>query len=332
MGVRKTESRIPANFKPDDLGQAVVAADGRCALVSFITSPLAIDRENTYVVFVTDAALAGVTDSFEWSFTENGGVADKQITQDGEVSYRPKSIGTLNLVVRILGADNTEKANLTLVQEVVKLNAELENLITDARNQTGPGVSNPDIARELINDHNPYYQGVMLQKPEGGDGFKQFVFSMVSDGVLQRRTVQRKQHLDQLAISLNSQGKEFVTLTAEGAGVCAIRLALLAMTLPQSPGNPAPILNWTELPEQQRSFGDEQLRQNLTALNEDVRIDLFNLIRFPKSNITQCGHILETLRDRYFSGTNFSDVLMGMSGTRAHWITRHYREGPLVRN
>jgi hypothetical protein len=34
MGVRKTESRIPVNFKPDDLGQAVVAADGRYTLAS----------------------------------------------------------------------------------------------------------------------------------------------------------------------------------------------------------------------------------------------------------------------------------------------------------
>jgi hypothetical protein len=334
MSVRKTESRIPANFKPDDLGQAVVAADGRCALVSFITSPLVINRENVYVVFVTDAALAGVTQSFEWSFTENEGVPDIQMTQYGEVSYRPKSIGKLNLVVRILGAGNAEQASLTLPQEIVPLNAELEALINDARNQPGPGVSNPDVARELINDHNPYYQGVVLQTPEGGDGFKQFVFSMVSDGTLQRTTLQRKQHLDQLAASLNSQGADFVTLTAEGAGVCSIRLALLAMTLPQVPGNPATLLNWTELPEppDKRAFGDEQLRQNLAALNEDMQVDLFNLARFPKSNITQCGRILEALRDRYFNGTNFSDVLTGMSGTRAVWITRHFREGPLVRS
>jgi hypothetical protein len=55
-------------------------------------------------------------------------------------------------------------------------------------------------------------------------------------------------------------------------------------------------------------------------------------VRFPKSNITLCGRLLEALRNRYFSGTNFNDVLTGMSGTRAHWITRHYLEGPLVRS
>jgi hypothetical protein len=332
MGVRKTESRIPANFKPDDLGQAVVAADGRCALVSFITSPLVIDRENTYVVFVTDAALAGSANSFEWSFTENGGVANTQTTEVGEVSYRPKSLGTLSLVVRILGSGNAEQSSITLTQEVVSLNTELENLISNANKQTGPGMSNPDAVRELINDHNPYYQGVIMQTPEGGDGFKQFVFSMVSDGTIQRTPVQRKQHLDQIAASLNSQGKDFVTLTSEGVGVCAIRIALLAMTLPQVPGNPSPLLTWTELPEKQRSFADEKLRQNLTTLNENIQVDLFNLARFPKSSITQCGHIIEALRDRYFNGTNFSDVLTGMSGTRAAWITRHYREGPLVRS
>ena len=42
MTVRKTESRIPANFQASDLGEASVAADGRCALTSFVTSPLVV--------------------------------------------------------------------------------------------------------------------------------------------------------------------------------------------------------------------------------------------------------------------------------------------------
>jgi hypothetical protein len=99
-------------------------------------------------------------------------------------------------------------------------------------------------------------------------------------------------------------------------------------------GSPAPLLAWTELPEPsaQRAVAEEQLRQTLAALDEPQRIDLFNVTRFPKSNITQCGRIIEALRDRYFSGTNFNDILSGMSGTRAHWITRHFREGPLKRS
>jgi hypothetical protein len=334
MGVRKTESRIPANFKPDDLGQAVVAADGRCALVSFITSPLVIDRENVYVVFITDTALAAVSQSFEWSFTDNEGIPDTQTTQYGEIFYRPKYNGHLNLIVRILAADNTEQASLTLDQEVVATSAELEILIAGVQNESGPSIANTDVLRELINQHNHYYQIVTLKTLEEGNGFQRFVFSMLFDGALQRTTAQRKHYLDQLALSLNSQGNDFAILTAGGVGICGIRMALLAMTLPQNPGSSATLIDWTELPEPapQRAFADEQLRQNLAALNENIRIDLFNLLRFPKSNITQCGHVLETLRNRYFSGANFNDVLTGMSGTRKYWITRHFREGPLLRS
>jgi len=324
--VRKTESRVPANFQASDLGEASVAADGRCALISFVTSPLVVGRENVYVVFVTDAGLAAAAGSFEWTFTENGGPPETQTTQQGELSYQPKSAGGLEVVVHILGAGDVEQASLSLEQEIVSPNVELETLIGEARDQPGPGVSNPDVARELVNDHNPYYQAVALQTPEAGDGFRRFVFGVVFDGALQRTAAARKQHLDELAASFNGQSADFVNQVGKGAGVCGIRLALLAMTLPG-------LLDFTELPEpfDKRALADEQLRQTLAALGEEQRIDLFNLVRFPKSNIARCAGILEALRDRYFPGTNFNDVLTGMSGTRAHWIIRHFKEGPLIR-
>lgn len=334
MSSRKTESRIPANFQASDLGQAVVAPDGRCALVSFIPSPVVINRENTYVLFVTDAALASAAQSFEWSFTEGSGTSTPQITQHGEISYRPHTAGSLNLVMRILSAGNAELTRLTLGQEIVPANAELETLITRARNDSGPSIANPDVARELINDHNAYYQAVTLEPAETGDGFQRFVFCRVYDGALQRTPARRKQHLDQLAASLNGPGSNFATVTAEGAGVCGIRLALLAMTLPHSSSDPNPFLPWTELPESgsQRTTADERLRQSLGALAENVRIDLFNLARFPKSNITQCARIMEALRNRYFSGVSFNDVLTGLSGARAARLISHYKDGPLLRS
>lgn len=326
MTVRKTESRVPANFQASDLGEASVAADGRCALISFVTSPLVVGRENVYVVFVTDAGLAAAAESFEWTLTENGGPPETQTTPQGEFSYQPKADGVLELVVRILGAGGAEQASLSLEQEMVSPNVELETLIGEARNQPGPGVSNPDVARELINDHNPYYQAVALHTPEAGDGFQRFVFGVVFDGALQRTAAARKRHLDELAASLNGQSADFVNLVGKGAGVCGIRLALLAMILPG-------LLDFTELPEpfDKRALADEQLRQALAALGEEQLIDLYNLVRFPKSNIERCAAILEALRDRYFPGTNFNDVLTGMSGTRAHWLIRHFKEGPLIR-
>ncbi|MEO8260045.1 MAG: hypothetical protein ABI868_22055 [Acidobacteriota bacterium] len=326
--MRKTESRFPAGLQPADLGEAVTSADGRCTLVSFITAPLAAERENAYVVFVTDAGLAGATQSFEWTFTENGESPTTESTDIGVVAYSPKSPGSLHLEVRLLDAASSPQATLDLDQPVVPSSPELETLIEDAKESSGPTVTNPVVARELINDHNLYYQSAALHTPEPGNAFTQFLFSFVFDGALRRDPPKRQTHLDRLATSLNTGEEDFVSLAAEGAGVSELRLLLLGMVF----GAPSPLLAWTELPDvpAQRAVAEEQLRQTLAALGEADRIDLFNVARFPKTNITFCGRILEALRDRYFSGASFNDVMTGMSGTRAHWIGRHFREGPLL--
>ncbi len=325
MPVRKTESRIPDGFTPVDLGQAAQSADSSTVLVSFIQSPLVINRPNTYVVFVTDTSIASATAQFEWSFSENGAAATTQLTSAGEYTYTPQAAGPLTVTVKLKAANNSDNASVSMNQDIVPTNAELETMITAAVDTPGPGIGNVDVARELVNDHNPYYQQVTLQTPEAGDGFKRFVFSMASDGILQNPPSTRTAHLNEIASSLNDGGGDLVTLAASGAGVCRIRLALLAMVIANG-------LAWTELPDSSstRAAADQQLRETLNAMDENKKIDLFNMVRFPKSNIVQCGKILEAFRNRYFGGANFDDVLTGMSGTRAHWISRHYREGPIA--
>jgi hypothetical protein len=328
MSVRKTETRIPAGLAASDLGEAVVATDGRCTLVSYITSPLAVGHENTYVVFVTDAGLASQAESFDWSFAENGGTATIQSTQVGEATYTPQSTGHLVVTVNILDSSSTAQATLSMTQAMVPLHAGLEALIAAATDQPGPGVSDPDVSRELVNDYNPYYQAVTLPTPETGDAFQQFVFSFLFEGAAKNSPSDRQQLIESLALALDGNDTDdFVNRTAQGVGPCNIRLPLLAMM----PSTGSPLLPWTELPQptSQNEFADQQLRQKFAALDPTAQIDCFNLARFPKSNITRCAHIIATLRDHYFPGTNFSDVLTGMSGTRAFWIANHFRQGPL---
>ena len=333
MPTRPTERRIPPTLTPADLGESATAADTRCLLVSFITSPLVVDRPNTYVVFVTDDPLAAQTARYEWKFALGDREPETQATGIGETTFRPKAAGELQVSVRLVDNGGAEQAALSLPQEVVDPNAELEALIAAARNQPGPSVGNPEVARELVNDHNPYYQAVTLQTPENTDAFREMVFSLVFDGAQQRTAARRAEHLDRLATALNGDDGDFATLTGEGAGVCGLRLPLLAMTVGRSAADATPLLEWTELPDvaPRRAAADEQLREQLAALEAASKVDLFNIARFPKSNITHCARILEQLRDRYFRGASFEDVVNGLSGTRAHWIVRHFREGPLVR-
>ena len=105
-------------------------------------------------------------------------------------------------------------------------------------------------------------------------------------------------------------------------------MSLAAMMLPPNS------IPFTELPEPDAAnvAADDQLRAKLAALGESDRIDLFNLLRFPKANINACGRLLEALRDKFFSGVSFEDLLTKMSGTMANWVALNYHRGPLHRS
>jgi hypothetical protein len=327
LGARKTESRIPGTLQASDLGEAVVATDGRCALVSFIGAPLAVNRENTYVVFVTDGTLATQTASFEWSFTEDPGGSTNQTTDFGQASYMPLQQGYLSAQVKLLDSGSSKLATLSLAQQIAPLNSTLEDMIAAAVNNPGPGMGNTDVLRELVNDHNPYYLSFTLKTPESPESFNKFLFSTLFDGALQREPEKRSYQLDQAANSLNAGQPEFAAAIATGLGVGAVRVSLAAMLLPPM------AIPYTELPQpnSENAVAHEQVRELVAAMSESDRIDWFNRVRFPKSNINLCGALLEALRDKFFSGVSFDDVLKKMSGTMADWIILNYNKGPLKR-
>jgi hypothetical protein len=309
-----------------------LATDGRCALISFATAPIVTGRDTTYVLFITDAVLAATAQSIEWTFTENDEVARVEADGGPDIVYRPAGTGPLAVAVRVLDAASAPQASLTLEQFVVLPSSEIEALIATSTDKPGPGASDPEALRELVNQHCRYYQDAAQVVAEAGNSFREFLFGFAFDGVARRTFAERNAVLERLAVALDEQPEDFARLAMTGVGVTNLRLALLAMGPPHAPAT-TPLLPWTELPEppQQRAVADEKLRQKLAALSEDERVDLVNIARFPKSNILACARILAALRDRYFSGANFADVVEGMSGTRAHWITTHFREGPIAR-
>jgi len=214
-------------------------------------------------------------------------------------------------------------------QEVGPLNPALEQLIADAESNPGPGASNEDVIREMVNEYYGYYQSVAPQAPEPDDAFKRFVCGLIFDGILKKTRDERKALLNRLFECIENDDTELSSIAGEGVGTGAIRLALLAMIFPTA----SPLLDWVELPgaANENAVADQDLRQKLDLLSEDDKIDLINLVRFPKTNIAFTARIVETLRDRYFPGTTFNDVVTGLSGTRAHWISQHYYQGPLMR-
>jgi hypothetical protein len=283
------------------------------------------------VLYNTAPAHAAASQSIEWTFTEND--EDARIEADGgaDIVHRPAGTGPLVVAVRVLDAASAPQASLTLEQFVVLPSSEIEALIASAKDQPGPGASDPEALRELVNQHCRYYQDAAQVVTEAGNSFREFLFGFAFDGVARRTSAERAAVVEGLAVALDEQPEDFARLAMAGVGITNLRLALLAMGPPRGPAT-TPLLPWTELPEPppQRAVADEQLRRKLAALGEDDRVDLVNIARFPKSNILACARILAALRDRYFSGAKFADVVEGMSGTRARWITTHFRDGPIA--
>jgi hypothetical protein len=323
MPVRKTESRIPTTFQPADLGEAFVMADNRAALIAYSSSPIATQRLNTYVVMVTNPALATQVQRFTWTFRLNA-TETTQTTDFGVVEYIPNATGTLVITVALVGTPVT----LALTQQVTALNPALETLITEAGNRVGPTIANPEVARELVNQYCRYYGGgLTLTPPEAGDGFQKIVFNYTYKGAETRTPAQRKQHLDRLAETLNNHTGNFGTEALDGAGVCEIKLPLLAMIVPENP------IAWTELPVNatRQAAVRLEIMTRFNALSENVKIELYNLVRFPKSNVKMCGKVLETLRNRYHSGVNFNDVLTRGGGVISTALDVQFRNGPIAR-
>jgi len=328
MSVRKTESRLPAGVQPEDLGQAVTATDGRCVLISTITAPLVVDRENFYIVFVIDAILAPTVTGYLWTFFIDGVPQPPQTTGIGVVRFTPTEEGYLQVKVQVMSSGPAPPSFLELMQQVTLANSELEAMIAAASEQPGAGMGNPDVLRELVNDHNPYYQDVPLAAPEAGDAFPKFLFSTVNDGALETKQDKRHDLLEEVANAINTGETDYVSAIGPGLGVAKLRLPLLVMML-----SPASI-PFAELPDTnaENVAADEQLREQVAALSEEERIDWFNLVRFPKSNIALCAKLLEALRDKFFPGVVFEDVLKKMSGSMSDWIMLNYNKGPLRRN
>ena len=163
----------------------------------------------------------------------------------------PAFVGSVTIEVALLDAGSTAQATLSLTQEVVDPAADAEALIDSASNAQGPCAGNPEVLRELVNEHARYYQAVTPRAPEAGDAFRRLVFSFVWDGAQRRMQQARAWQIERLAIVLNEQPADFAGLAAEGVGVSELRLGLMTMTLPATAGG-APHLPWTDLPNRSR--------------------------------------------------------------------------------
>lgn len=326
MPVRKTESKLPFDLSAEDLGQHVSSATGSSILIGFLSGPVVINRPQDFVVFVTDSGLASQVDSFHWQI-ENGTTNANENTNVGYFQYTPSEEGNLNVTVELKSSAGSALVSLNLQQQVVALNTELEALFS-REDTNAPMAGHPETSRELINDFRSYIDAVAPRDEDANATSNSLLFSIIYNEALSQPANSRVRNLERIANSLNEDDtSELLDQAENGIGLGQVRPQILAMYL-ESAGSP--LMNKVVFPEDEiaRSESNKTLLLELGNLPVDTLIDLFNVLRFPKSHINMCKLLLDELKDEFHTGHSYQAVFSDKDTGKG--LINQFKIGPVT--
>lgn len=321
MPVRATERNLPPGLTAADLGQSV--GDASAALVSCHSSPCAVGRLQTYVVFVLDAALQAAVERYRWTV----GSANTE-TPEGVFEHTPNAVGNLQVDVSLLDGGGTVVKALSIVQSVVPLNGELEFLIARPDEPTAVA-DDPDTSRQIVNDVRVYIDELAPRSADPDSSLNKLLFATAYAGAMTVKPVDRAAQTRDMAAALAAdEAANFVDKALTGIGLCQVRPQILAMYVSATAGGAAPMLPLREFPtdEAERATKLAELRTEFIALAEAQKVDLFNLLRFPKSNLRMAMQLVQKHMEKYFPAQPLPDILADVA--KAKSLITQYEEGP----
>ena len=323
-------------MQASDLGQAVTSANPVIHLISFLADTVAVRRTQTYVVFVTDATVAATVGNYEWAINDAGTVHNLT-TSVGVMDYTPQAIGTLTITVRLRNtANSADIVSITMTKSVVALFTALELLIDQQESNT-PRAAHPETSREIVNDLRGYIDAIV----PAADALNPLLLALTYGTLLREPTRRggaaaevlpgpRMVRLELCASRLNATpATSFLADAGSGIGVCQLRPQLLALYLVK-PGGAA-----TYLPARTLRAGTADRRADMTQWETDFnalpatdQLDLFNLVRFPKTCFRVTQTVIEGLAHTFFPSDTLPGVLADPAKTRQ--LIAQYRSGPVM--
>lgn len=323
MPTRKTEQRLPANSTAADFGQS--EGDAAAVLISYHSSPVVKERAQTYVVFVLDAAMQTNAESYRWQIG-----SDTVDTSQGILEYAHTVEGNAQINVEIRDGASTVLKTLSLTQSVISPNAELEAMI-NTTDEVTPTAADPETSRELVNDVRVYIDELAPRALDSESSLNKLLFAIAYAEAMLVPPADRAAQAERLASALEEgTGAGFAEQAKNGIGLCQVRPAILAMYRSATPGGSDWLISRREFPGDAEARGTVQteLDTALAELDEARRIDLFNLLRFPKSNLNMAMQLLEALRNQYYPGQSLPSILA--DETKAKTLISQYKEGPFT--
>jgi hypothetical protein len=319
--VRATETSLPAGLTAADLGES--AGDTSAVLVSYHSSPCSVGRLQTYVVFVLDAAIQATVEKYRWV----AGSVDTETTE-GVFEHSPAVEGDLRVEVSLLDGGGATVKTLSITQNVVPLNGELEFLIARPDEPTAVA-DDPETSREIVNDVRVYIDELAPRSADPDSSLNRLLFAIAyAEALIVKPGDRAAQERDLAAALAAGEAGNFTDRALTGIGLCQVRPQILAMYLSATAGGSTPMLPPREFPvePQARATKLAELRTEFIALAAAERIDLFNALRFPKSNLRMAMQLVQELMKKYFPALSLRDILADK--TEATSLLKQFKEGP----
>lgn len=332
MVLLRTESRIPDGFSAYDLGQAVESNDSKYSLISNLSSPLHMGgdmpNELAYYVFINEPdELKFANYQFKWHIfmADSQGnlttiVENTAPVEAGFVFVVLPHTGKLTVSVTVL-FDGTN-IELKLEQEVAGLNKILEDLYTNVKNNKnisiGAIAGKIETSREIMNDLWDY---ILLAAPPPAfesssapafgysvkDMPAKFLTAIIYELIFaypQNTKDFRNSALYTAEYQLNMDTDNIDLLDVTymvPLGVCQLSPQFVASALNVFPGLRA-----------------------ATADGINQRVDLLNLLRFPKTNIKVCAAILSKIKSGHAQYSTIKQEPLLKNNTALMYITEEF--------
>jgi hypothetical protein len=278
---------------PSEFGQADASADR--VLICDLSSPLVVGSQPRYEVVERTYP----SDAYIWTVTDrgNGSQVFLQRTTTPVLRITATRAGSFDVTVEayvnrapawgmpVPGANRVGR--LTLRQDVV---AEDPYLTEFAARRDADSAA---VSRELINDFRGYI--VSAAAATGPTGItERFLAGVLLAEIAQRPKAGREQELAGVDADLRTlEGGGSLapwSSTNRSLGVGQVRMSTAAMVTGATP--------WVEQDRADRAPGRRQAEQNYDALTPAQKRQLFDLLRFPKSNIRVVAELLTRLKNR----------------------------------
>ena len=312
MGVRTTESRLPAGFRAADLGQAEIipgAGDREdIALVSSLSSPIGITSVIDYAVFVTTDEQI---DQYRWTFDPISSPTIATVTTtDGVTSYQPLVIGLLEVTVELLRG-GAVMHSLTMFQDIRPRFEGFgfgHNYIPGYEALYALAAGDPVTTAEVTGD----FRGYINESAAEHNLPPRFLAVVIYQGCMQAPKQQevgltvwtpgRDQKLAWAADDINRAWRfNLADDLDDRLGVAQWRPPNMAALVGPDGLDGDPYITWREKAADgsNGSAMDHLLWTDFDALPVENKTDLFNLARFPKAGIALAAAYLAALRARW---------------------------------